>query len=174
MAQGRARGIFPGPMNVALLALELVSPSRRLPVDSLRCCCPSWWCCPEGPELVPGRSQVLANHIHNFTRHRAKLLRPSSVDVLQEPTDRAPREGPRIQPGVRRLHTVDQRQFAITIATLLRVGLQRRRGWRGLHCREVTPLCSLYRISGQSWASTHQHSNPKPLHLMSSAPVVAC
>ena len=125
-------------MNVALLALELVSPSRSLPVDSLRCCCPSWWCCPEGPELVPGRSQVFANHIHNFTRHRAKLLRPSSVDVLQEPTDRAPREGPRIQPGVRRLHTGDQRQFAITIATRLRGGLQRRRGWQGLHCRDIT------------------------------------
>ena len=29
-------------------------------------------------------------------------------------------------------------------------------------------------ISGQCWASTHQHSNPKPLHLMSSAPVVDC
>ena len=35
LARGRARGIFPGPMNVALLALELVSPSRSLPVDSL-------------------------------------------------------------------------------------------------------------------------------------------
>ena len=35
LAPGRARGIFPGPMNVALLALELVSPSRSLPVDSL-------------------------------------------------------------------------------------------------------------------------------------------
>ena len=29
-------------------------------------------------------------------------------------------------------------------------------------------------ISGQCWASTHQHSNPKSLHLMSSAPVVDC
>ena len=35
LARGRARGIFPGPVNVALLALELVSPSRSLPVDSL-------------------------------------------------------------------------------------------------------------------------------------------
>ena len=35
LARGRARGIFPGPVNAALLALELVSPSRSLPVDSL-------------------------------------------------------------------------------------------------------------------------------------------
>ena len=35
LARGRAQGIFPGPVNVALLALELVSPSRSLPVDSL-------------------------------------------------------------------------------------------------------------------------------------------
>ena len=35
LARGRARGISPGPVNVALLALELVSPSRSLPVDSL-------------------------------------------------------------------------------------------------------------------------------------------
>ena len=35
LARGRARGIFPGPVNVALLALELVSPSRGLPGDSL-------------------------------------------------------------------------------------------------------------------------------------------
>ena len=35
LTTGRARGIFPGPVNVALLALELVSPSRSLPVDSL-------------------------------------------------------------------------------------------------------------------------------------------
>ena len=35
LARGRARGIFPGPVNVVLLALELVSPSRSLPVDSL-------------------------------------------------------------------------------------------------------------------------------------------
>ena len=35
LARGRAQGIFPGPVNVAFLALELVSPSRSLPVDSL-------------------------------------------------------------------------------------------------------------------------------------------
>ena len=35
LARGRARGIFHGPVNAALLALELVSPSRNLPVDSL-------------------------------------------------------------------------------------------------------------------------------------------
>ena len=35
LARGRARGISPGPVNVALLALELVSPSHSLPVDSL-------------------------------------------------------------------------------------------------------------------------------------------
>ena len=35
LARGRAQGIFTGPVNVAFLALELVSPSRSLPVDSL-------------------------------------------------------------------------------------------------------------------------------------------
>ena len=35
LARGRARGMFPGPVNVALLALELVSPSHSLPGDSL-------------------------------------------------------------------------------------------------------------------------------------------
>ena len=35
LARGRAQGIFPGPVNVAFLALELVSPSRSLPGDSL-------------------------------------------------------------------------------------------------------------------------------------------
>ena len=35
LARGRAQGIFPGPVNVAFLALELVSPSRSVPVDSL-------------------------------------------------------------------------------------------------------------------------------------------
>ena len=136
-------------------------------------CCPSWWCCPEAPELFQGRTQSFSKRIHNFTRHAAEGNRPISVEVLQEPADRAPRVAQRTERWVRRHIAGFQGQFASTIATLLRGGLQRRRGWRGLHCREVTPLCSLYRISGQSWASTHQHSNPKPLHPMYSAPVVA-
>jgi len=135
---------------------------------------PSWWCCPEAPELFQGRTQSFSKRIHNFTRHAAEGNRPISVEVLQEPADRAPRVGQRIERWVRRHHAGGHGQFATTIATRLRVGLQRRRGWRGLHCREVTPLCSLYRVSGQSWASTHQHSNPKSLHLISSALVVAC
>ena len=67
-------------------------------------CCPSWWCCPEAPELFQGRTQSFSKRIHNFTRHAAEGNRPISVGVLQEPADRSPRVGQRIERWVRRHH----------------------------------------------------------------------
>ena len=105
-----------------------------------------------------------------WTTPRAKSLQRNTVsspESMRLARLTAPASACRIRLRCRaapRVSTVSRIMSIATVSTVSRVISAARRA------SAIIIAC----ISGQCWASTHQHSNPKPLHLMSSAPVVDC